>query len=345
MISVITIALAEVSLRVLHYFYPMFIFYDDSYNRWRRAPGAQDMDIRLNSLGFKDVEFGAKKGDVYRIVALGDSFVYGNVPYRNNFLTVLEENLAGIGKYEVLNMGIPGIGPSDYLSLLVREGLLLDPDAVLVSFFVGNDITEGASKGQRYSIARYFYLWAVLRYYLWVRPFVEDPEKMPDRDTDYYGYCDTCPTLEQDKYLDIETKRAEIFFSNLSDTEDKVVRALKPIFEMKDLCDDRQIDFFLVLVPDEVQVSEELAAQVMKRGYEPYKQYWDSSLPNRLLIKHLRVQGTKVLDLTSAFVQTAKEEHLYIPSNTHWNIRGNELAGDLIASWLAEEAGIQRSTK
>lgn len=148
LISLVTITLAEVSLRVLHYFHPMFVFYDDSYNRWWRAPGVQDMDIKLNSLGFKDIEFGPKQRSVYRIVALGDSFAYGNVPYRNNFLTVLEQNLARLGNYEVLNMGIRGNGPSDYLSLLVREGLSLDPDAVLVSFFIGNDITEGASKGQ-----------------------------------------------------------------------------------------------------------------------------------------------------------------------------------------------------
>lgn len=168
---------------------------------------------------------------------------------------------------------------------------------------------------------------------------------MPDRDTDYYGYCDTCPTLEHSQFLDIATKRAGIFFSNLRDTEDKVVLSLKSIFEMQKICDVRRIDFFVVLIPDEVQVSEELAALVIKRGYEPYQQYWDSALPNRLLVKHLRSRGIKALDLLPAFAQSAKAERLYIPSNTHWNIRGNELAGDLIANWLVEKADLQRQAE
>lgn len=341
-IAIITIALAEASLRVLHYFHPLSVFYDDSYNRWRRAPGAQDMDIKLNSLGFKDSEFGPKERSVYRIVALGDSFAYGNVPYRNNFLTVLEENLARIGNFEVLNMGIPGIGPSHYLSLLVREGLPLDPDAVLVSFFIGNDIAEGAGRRQHDSVIEHSYLWTAIRYLFLVRRFLENSPKIRGWDAEFYGYCDTCPTLEQSEFLHIATQRASIFFSNLGDTEDKVALSLEPIFEMKRICDTRGIDFFVALVPDEVQVSAPLAALVMQRGYEPYQQYWDAALPNRLLLKHLRSQGIEVLDLLPAFSEYAKEERLYIPRNTHWNIRGNELAGDLIAKWLVDEAGLRR---
>ncbi len=337
-IAIVTIALAEISLRVLHRFQPQFIFYDDSYNRWRRTPGAQDMDIKLNTLGFKDEEFSAKQPDVYRIVALGDSFSYGNVPHRYNFLTVLENRLSPAGRAEVLNMGIPGTGPLDYLNLFAKEGLPLDPDAVLVTFFVGNDIVEGASRERPGFIARHSYLWATLRYLFWVRPFVRTPPPMPGRDTNYTDYCDTCPTLELGRFLQIETQRAVIFFNNQSDTEEKIEKALQPVFALADLCRTRGIEFAIVLAPDEVQVNTELAALVMRRGYEPYRDHWDPEFPHRILSEKLSSREIPVLDLYPHFARAARHASLYIPQNTHWNIRGNRLAGEVIARWLQRSA-------
>src|SRR5436309_13471021 len=139
----ITFVLAEITLRVYNHFNPIFIFYDRSYNRFRGKPGAPDYDFYLNSRGFKDVEFKPQKeANTYRILALGDSFAFGVVPYQHNYLTLLKQQLNSSDRHiEVLNMGIPGIGPQHYLALFVNEGLQLQPDMVLVSFFIGNDFT------------------------------------------------------------------------------------------------------------------------------------------------------------------------------------------------------------
>src|ERR1041384_3891860 len=132
-ILLITFVLAEVAFRVYNYVHPSFIFYDSSYNRFRGKPHAPDFDFHLNSKGFKDVEFNLKKDEgTYRVVGLGDSFAFGIVPYEYNYLTLLEANLNQSGKKtEVINMGIAGVGPKDYLALLVNEGLELKPDLVL----------------------------------------------------------------------------------------------------------------------------------------------------------------------------------------------------------------------
>ena len=56
---------------------------------------------------------------------------------------------------ELINMGIPGIGPRNYLSLLVQEGFALDPDRVLVTFFIGNDFDfEAPEKKSRQLFVR-----------------------------------------------------------------------------------------------------------------------------------------------------------------------------------------------
>ncbi len=139
----LSLGVSELALRIVHWRRPSFVFFSDDDHRFRLSPDTVFYGFRVNSLGFHDLEPESPKRD-YRIVALGDSFATGVVPYAHNYLTLLEgtlERRLGRG-VEVINMGIPRIGPNEYLSLLAREGLQLDPDHVLLSFFIGNDFIE-----------------------------------------------------------------------------------------------------------------------------------------------------------------------------------------------------------
>jgi hypothetical protein len=62
MISLVALSLAEITLRLCHKIYPLYIFYENSYNRFRGKPFAEDYDFRLNSRGFKDLEGKKEKG-------------------------------------------------------------------------------------------------------------------------------------------------------------------------------------------------------------------------------------------------------------------------------------------
>jgi hypothetical protein len=57
LILLISFGLAEVTLRIYDWIQPLPIFYSRDYNRFRGKPFAPDWDFRLNSKGFKDVEF------------------------------------------------------------------------------------------------------------------------------------------------------------------------------------------------------------------------------------------------------------------------------------------------
>ena len=136
----ITFALAEVALRIYNSIKPLPIFYSTSYNRFRGKPFSSDYDsFHLNSRGFKDVEHNAQKAaGTFRILGIGDSFAFGVVPYTNNWLTLLKDKLNCNGKHvELINMGIPGTDPADYLSLFIHEGLELKPDMVLLFILHG----------------------------------------------------------------------------------------------------------------------------------------------------------------------------------------------------------------
>ena len=144
----ITAVLCEVVFRVYHKVKPAFLFPSSSYKRFRGKPHAKDYDFKLNSRGFKDAEYAVQKGEgLYRILGIGDSCTFGVVPYRYNFLTILEEMFnRRNGNVEIINMGIPGVGVDSYFSILLKEGLELDPDLVITFFFIGNDFVDKTEK-------------------------------------------------------------------------------------------------------------------------------------------------------------------------------------------------------
>ncbi len=340
LILVISIVLAEIAFRIVDGISPLHIFYDDTYDRWRREPGTQDFDIKINAHGFRDTEFSPKRTGVYRIVALGDSMAYGAVPHRNNYLTILEQRMNARQPVEVLNMGIPNTGPRDYLSILVREGLAFDPDMVLVSVFIGNDILKpGVGQGKR-ELYTYSYLASFAHYLLHIRPQIADRQPGPDRGKEYLKYCGNCPRFEEDAFLKIESHRASIYFSAPKSIDPLVDRAFAPIAKMARLCEQLGIEFAVVLLPAEIQVYPALAKRVIDRSYNftRHAAHWNPSLPNRLLGERLNARGIRFLDLLPEFSRVAPHETLYLPRDTHWNIAGNQLAGEAIYRYLSSLA-------
>ncbi|MBI4878703.1 MAG: SGNH/GDSL hydrolase family protein [Planctomycetes bacterium] len=332
-ILLVSFILAEIALRAYAHFHPTFIFFDPSYNRFRGNPGAPDYDFHLNSLGFKDVEFKQQKeAGTYRIVALGDSCAFGVVPYQHNYLTLLEENLRGNGRrVEVLNMGIISTGPEQYLALLANEGLGLKPDMVLVSFFTGNDFTDTLAKEPR----RWWQYSAVATL---VRYVVDLNLKYQGR-LSYPGasYDDNEPTFTDVAYLRMEVDRSLIYLRRRP-FKKAFADAVAYLVRIKDLCEARGVVLTVVIIPDEVQVSQGLQAKVMETLRAPPEEI-DFALPNRFLGEELEVQQVDCVDLLSDFVVAAVERALYKPRNSHWNIAGNRLAAEVLARHLAAKLG------
>ncbi len=328
-IALISFALAEVTARVYHAYRPVFIFYDPSPSRFRGQPFAEDYDFRLNSRGFKDLEFTARQPGVFRIVALGDSIAFGVVPYRFNFLTILEHRLNGRGRrVEVLNMGVPATGPTEYLSLFVTEGLALAPDLVLVSFFIGNDFTDDFRKTR--PLHTYSYVLTFLRYVVRTRHVQES--LFPGHGRRVYD--DSAPTFSDDVYLSLETARSQIFRRDFTTFDAMVTQAVEPLRRLKQICDGAGIELLVVMVPDEVQVDPALQQRVlaaMGRGPDDI----DFARPNTILAARLARHGIGVLDLLEEFRRVERTTRLYKPNDSHWNIAGNRLAADAIDAYLA----------
>jgi lysophospholipase L1-like esterase len=115
-------------------------------NEVRRIQRAEfAVQVRLNALGFRERRLPSPKpAGVQRVIALGDSFTQGygveeDESWPRRLETVLDARHPG--RYQVVNLGVPGTNPRDHLSHLRNPGLAYEPDVVLV-MVMGNDVQE-----------------------------------------------------------------------------------------------------------------------------------------------------------------------------------------------------------
>ena len=159
------------------------VFQPDPTLLWRLIPGElyQPDQIRVSKQGFRGFEFNpVKPPDTFRIVALGDSCTFFGR------LTSWPERLAGRFReanpgrdFDTINLAVPGYSSWQGKRLFETEGLLLNPDLVLI-YFGWNDhwlnfgvpdrlqrLAEGRAFQARNALlrARFFQLtsWAVAK--------------------------------------------------------------------------------------------------------------------------------------------------------------------------------------
>jgi len=325
LILLISLGLTEIVFRIYNYLNPSFIFHDNSYNRFRGKPLAPEYNFRLNSQGFKDVEFQVQKDpNTHRILGMGDSFAYGIVPYHYNYYTRLEDKLKERDySVEIINMGIPNLSPKDYLALLVSEGLDLNPDQIILSFFIGNDFEDS-----KRSIWSYSYVVSFFKFLIDLQNSYEGEVIHGNQD-----YQDDLPTLTDEKYLKISLSRSNLFRVGNPELESRVRGAMGYLREIQELCDRQDIDLLVILIPDELQVNPNLQAKVIDTRQMTVEDF-DFSLPNQYLIEELTQAEIDFLDLLPYFQGYSELEQLYKPNDSHWNIAGNELAAELIFQYL-----------
>ncbi len=132
--------------------YPEGLYVASATRQYRLRPGFRGVfrypefrtEVRISGQGLReDREYGLKPEGVRRILAVGDSFTMGySVASEQTWVRRLA-SLLGPG-YEVVNAGVPGYSTWQELSYLGEEGLALQPDVVLLAFFLGNDVADNA---------------------------------------------------------------------------------------------------------------------------------------------------------------------------------------------------------
>ncbi len=317
----------------------------------RHRPGRLRLGFPLNSLGHYDVEPERPGDGGARIAMIGDSFSFGVVPHHFHFSTVAERR-SGI---EIDNYGHPGIGPLEYLYLLRHEALSSAPDVVAVNLFVGNDIGGARRFRSRNRALRMWLgrdnllLYQVPRRLARLRnarlagataPATGRPgtrrrlETVEEIIEAYPALAD--PTLEKphmtpEQYLDVESESAAKICDPASADASELFAVLREMRRASGAT-----PFAVHLIPDEFQVDDELWKNILERTGNPRLA---RDLPQQLIGEWLAQEGIPYLDLLPVLrAQCAPRRgnrHCYHLRDTHFNARGNRVAGEAMARFLA----------
>lgn len=139
----------------------------------------RDVPMRINAHGFRDHELRVPKpeGEV-RILVLGDSITWGDyLPAQEVYVERLESRLRARGarQVEVVNAGVGDMGLRGEVELLLERGLAVEPDVVIVAFYLNDSRPPWgfpAERGHRGWLRRHsmlanrVYDWALLRRWL-----------------------------------------------------------------------------------------------------------------------------------------------------------------------------------
>ncbi len=316
--------------------------------RFATRPGQVHMGFATNSLGCFDEDFLPPRGDVRVVATIGDSFSQGVVPFPFHYTTVCEDLLQDV---RVDNYGFAAIGPPEYLHLLRDDVLPARPDLVVVSLFLGNDLTLtpvlGALPGN--AVRVWLGIENLLVYQVPRRLAaggavganlrrVGDGRRLDSLEAIVAGFPFVLdPLLEQprfsaEQYWTIELGRARQIAGGRLASQRDVFAILS---EMRALCGD--IPFALMLIPDEFQVEDPIWDGIQTRLPDVEL---DRDLAQRQVIAFLEQEGVPYVDLLPAMRAVEPMEdglrHLYHLRDTHINARGNRVAAECLAQLVSE---------
>jgi hypothetical protein len=318
--------------------------------------------FRCNSLGFHDLEpVPALPPGGMRIVALGDSFAYGTVPYGHSYLTLVEAFLllarqrGGAGAPLVVdNLGVPASGIADYGLVYAFVGRDLGPDLVLVTLYLGNDprdYADDARFGRERGLPGSYLVTFLRRASRLARessvaataPTGEPGAAAPDAGVvqPQRRYGDDSPEFRAPVFSDEAI--AEILQGELTVLARPGAPLRLPDWDAFERALTRLLGevgqnapVVLALAPSRLQVHpEELRAAATRAGLDPAD--LDADLPNLRVAALARRLGVPVVDTTPVLRRhAAAGERLYRPNDTHWSLRGNALAAEEVARRLVE---------
>ncbi len=328
----------ELSLRLYRAFDPAFIITPDTtYLRYRGRPCSEEFNgFRLNSRGYKDIEFsGRKKPGHYRLVAVGDSQTYGAVPYEDSYMNLVEKRLRSVhGKSEILNLGIPQAGPVDYLSVLADEGFSLNPDMVIIHFNIFDDFKNGGKRFRLYSYSAAA---------TWINGYIARIIKPKGAIFGSGPYREGFSLRSDEAYLQLLLDaHGMVFKKNNARFNDDFRSSFDFITRIDRACKKRNIALAVVIIPADLQLYPHLQKKAWA-ALNASEEDFDYRKPNRILAAELTKRGIPYLDLLDYFLPEINKSGKSVTqgNDPHWNRFGSRIAAEAVSPWLIRQVSLR----
>lgn len=347
------------STRALQELHPVYgVFHRPGASAWVRDPEFTTF-VRFNRDGLRGPELApAPEPGRARVLVLGDSFVEGAEVAESEALpAALEARLAMAGRpVEALNAGVRGWGTAQEYLYLIRQGLALRPDVVVLVLYVGNDLVDNSpelSGSARDGVpSRPFY--TLDRGGLMLIP-AATPAGPP-----------FAPLLELARQRSALVNLAESGVAaklGSADGEEvlrsvhRLVFAAPPpgawerswavtealITAARDAAEQQGARFVLAVAPHKAQLDPAEWERLIRGAPLPAGVGWDPLLPQARLAAFAAARGIRAVDLLPALRSDDSAGPLFFARNSHWTAAGHRAVAEALAEAVLPELARGRS--
>ena len=355
----ICLAIAEVAIRVVRpqarlTIEPGGLYTPDPPGRYRLNPGYRGRifnrveysnEIRINGKGLRGAELLSRSDDRLRVLAIGDSFIFGvGVEDSETLVAVLASKIAERGREaEALNGGIPAFGIPDAVGWFERHGRALEPDVVILGIFLGNDlvdaspdreaivVVDGLLKPQHSPKGLGAWLYRHSQLYVALKTLSEQPGFLPLR-----------KKLGMGEPWRVRILREEFGIYKITAPVDLAPAIEATDAALADLVSIANRDGFLLqalLIPSEIQIDPiRWQAGLANLGLD--SSAYDPEVPTRIFNQLLSEHEIPALDLSNALAPRLKAgEKLYFEFDRHWTPEGHSIAAEELDRELVSRMG------
>lgn len=344
---VITIVLFEIGIRLFvrdlktepH---PKFLYISDPDISYRNNPNftveiTSDIGtatIEINSQSLRDEKDYGEKGDnTYRILVLGDSqtfnsAIHNELTYPKIVEQFLNERYQPEKKFEVLNAGVIGYNTANEAAFLEKYGPMLDPDMVIVGFYINDIVTNKSGVYQSEVKDGYLVSTDKINNPYSILPY---PIKRFLRERSHLYY-----------YI---MWRLNLFLGNINRPVTLDLYDLKSQEKVKDdwtatygylekiisWTESRNLSLAVVYIPRALQIENDLWKLFTSDGG-----MYDRTLPIKTLASYLEERHMHLCDPYPSFLETQPTTPLFGLIDKHLNQEGNRLLAEILFEHLIE---------
>lgn len=306
-----------------------------------------EMHVKLNSDLFRDDEFyKEKENNTFRILLIGDSFVYGATVEKNEtFEYLLEKKLSeGLSKknetykkVEIFNLGKPGYNTRGYLDTY-KKFKDYNYDLVILILYADNDFTNYNIK-----IEKYYKIYSFLDNFLFknIRSKISlllDPtqgkncEKYKKIITEHYlKLCenDSINWNLIEKFLQYEDYND--YYDMIAENFDTSIAIKTHLSEFKKISEEKDVRLMIFTIPGKYQVNNVSFVELKKIGFKSNEIITQNRRIQDKLLNWCNKNSVECYDLLPYF-KSDPQSNYYRVIDDHLNKEGNIKVTEYIES-------------